>query len=430
VIILAVYVVKPGDSIHAISKTFGVTAEQISVDNGLENSTQLVIGQALVINPSQRVHLVKQGNTVSSIAKQYGVTQSQIIQANPEIGANGILKVGQKVVIPAAPVHKLGTIEVNGYVFPGSNMQVVSSSLSSLTYLSIFSYEVRPDGSLSSIDDEKWINLARANKVAPIMVITNIREGGKFNSDIGHSILTNEVAQANLIKNVENNLKAKNYYGVNIDFEYLFQYDKQNYNNFIQRITNRMHDLGYKVFTALAPKLNGTQSGLLYEAHDYAFHGKTVDRVILMTYEWGYLAGPPQAVAPLDQVRKVLDYAVTVIPRDKILMGVPNYGYDWTLPYKKGTLAKTFSNVEGVNRAFKNHVNIKYDPVSQSPYYTYYDSNKVQHIVWFEDVRSIRAKLMLVNEFGLAGISIWTAEKTFPQSYIILNSMFNIVKVI
>lgn len=429
-IILAVYVVKPGDSIHAISRTFGVTPEQIAVENGLENPTQLVIGQALVIIPGQRVHVVKQGDTISAIAKRYGVTQSQIIQANPQIGANGILKVGQTVVIPAAPTNKLGTIEVNGYVFPSSDMQVVRSSLNSLTYLSIFSYEVRPDGSLNSIDDDKWIQLARANKVAPIMVITNIREGGKFNSDIGHSILTNEVAQANLIRNVENTLKAKKYYGVNIDFEYLFQNDKQSYNDFIQRITNRMHDLGYKVFTALAPKLNGTQVGLLYEAHDYAFHGKTVDRVILMTYEWGYLAGPPQAVAPLDQVRKVLDYAVTVIPRDKILMGVPNYGYDWALPYKKGTLAKTFSNVEAVNRAFRNHADIKYDPVAKSPYYTYYDSNKVQHIVWFEDVRSIREKLMLVNEFGLVGISIWTSEKTFPQSYIILDSMFNIKKVI
>jgi spore germination protein len=427
---LAVYVAKSGDNIHAISKTFGVTPERIAVDNGLENPAQLVVGQALVINSGQRVHVVKQGDTVYFIAKRYGTTQNQIMQANPQIGANAMLTIGQTVMIPAAPTNKLGTIEVNGYVFPGSDMQVVRNALNSLTYLSIFSYEVKPDGSLNSIDDEKAIKLARSNKVAPIMVITNIREGGKFNSDIGHSILTVEASQANLIRNVENTLKAKNYYGVNIDFEYLYQNDKQSYNNFIQRITSRMHGLGYKVFTALAPKLNAAQSGLLYEAHDYAFHGKTVDRVILMTYEWGYLAGPPQAVAPLDQVRKVLNYAVTVIPRDKILMGIPNYGYDWTLPYKKGTLAKTFSNLEAVNRAFRNHVDIKYDTVAASPYYTYYDSNKVQHIVWFEDVRSIREKLLLVNEYGLAGISYWTAERPFPQNYIILNSMYNITKVI
>jgi len=427
---LAVYVVKPSDSIYAISKAFGVTPERIAADNGLDNPTQLVVGQALIINPGQRVYLVKQGDTVSSVSKQYGVSQSQIMQANPQISANGVLTAGQTIMIPAAPVNKLGTIEVNGYVFPTSDMQVVKNSINSLTYLSIFSYEVRPDGSLNSIDDDKWITLARSSKVAPIMVITNIREGSKFNSDIGHSILTDKTAQANLITNVTNTLKAKNYYGLNIDFEYLYQYDKQSYNDFIQTITNSMHNLGYKIFTALAPKLSAAQSGLLYEAHDYAFHGKTVDRVILMTYEWGYLAGPPQAVAPLDQVRKVLDYAVTVIPRDKILMGVPNYGYDWALPYKKGTLAKTFSNVEAVNRANSNHADIKYDPVAASPYYTYYDSNKVQHIVWFEDVRSIREKLLLVNEYGLAGISYWTAERPFPQNYIILNSMYNIAKVI
>jgi spore germination protein len=66
----------------------------------------------------------------------------------------------------------------------------------------------------------------------------------------------------------------------------------------------------------------------LYQGHDYPVHGALVDHVIIMTYDGGYTFGPPMAVAPLNEVVKVLNYAVTAIPREKIFMGIPNYGYD------------------------------------------------------------------------------------------------------
>lgn len=426
---MTIYVVKPGDSIYSIAKANNVTPETIISSNRFTNPNQLVVGQSIVIPTGSRAYTVKSGDTIFSIARAFGVSPSAIFSANPLIPASGRIFPGQVITIPGQE-PKLGTIEVNGYIFPGSNEQVVREGLSSLTYLSIFSYEAKADGSMNTIDDTKWIQLARANNVAPLMVVTNIRPSGGFSSTIAHSILTNETAQNTFISNVINTLKQKNYYGLNIDFEYIFPYDRQSYNNFLKKITEQLRNLGYFVSTAVAPKLSGEQQGLLYEAHDYPVHGQTVDRVILMTYEWGYLAGPPQAVAPVNLVRKVLDYAVSVIPPDKILMGVPNYGYDWVLPYVRGTLASTFSNIEAVNRAFRNNAAIRYDETAQSPYFNYYDAQGRQHIVWFEDARSIRSKLMLVNEYKLAGISYWTIERPFPQNLLVLNSMFDIKKVI
>lgn len=429
VTVLAVYVVKSGDSIYSIANAHGVTPEQLARDNGIDNPARLVVGQSLYIRPGQRAYTVRSGDSVYQLARRFGIPQRELVAANPSI-RNGNLRVAQRLIIPTPSETKLGPIEVNGYIFPGSNEQVVRSALPSLTYLSIFSYQIKPDGSLNTIDDEKWIAIARENRVAPVMVITNIREGGGFNSDITSQLFANEQAQQNLITNVENILRQKNYFAVNIDFEYVYPSDRQNYNSFIEQFTRRMHAAGYQVMTALAPKISATQAGTLYEAHDYAFHGRTVDRVILMTYEWGYLAGPPQAVAPINLVRRVLDYAVTAIPPGKVLMGVPNYGYDWTLPYVRGTLADTFSNLDAVERAYTNHADIKYDATAQSPYYNYYDGEGKQHIVWFEDARSIRAKLLLVHEYGFAGISLWTAERAFPQAYLILNAMYDVKKVI
>lgn len=70
---------------------------------------------------------------------------------------------------------------------------------------------------------------------------------------------------------------------------------------------------------------------------------------MLMTYEWGYTYGPPMAVAPLNMVRRVVEYAVSAIPVEKISLGIPNYGYEWPLPYVRGTTkAQSISNREAV----------------------------------------------------------------------------------
>ena len=426
---LVVYVVKSGDSIYSIARQYGVTPESITAMNQLTNPGQLVVGQSIVIPQGQRVYTVNPGDTLYSIARQFGVTYESLLGENPDIGPDARIYPGQVLVIPP-PGRTQTAIEVNGYTFPGSNVQVVTAALPSLTYLSIFSYQVSADGSMNTIDDTSWITLARNNNVAPVMVITNTRPTGGFDSDIAHAVLNNQQAQTNLINNIVNTMRQKNYFALNIDFEYIYPYDRQSYNAFLRTITDRMHSMGHQVFTAVAPKMSATQQGLLYEAHDYPVHGATVDRVILMTYEWGYLAGPPMAIAPINQVKRVLDYAVSVIPSNKILMGVPNYAYDWILPYVRGTTATTFSNVEAVNRAYRNRAEIKFDTTAQSPYFNYYDDQGRQHIVWFEDARSIVQKLQLVEQYKLAGVSYWTIERPFPQNLAIINSLYTVKKVI
>lgn len=424
-----IHVVKPGDSIYSISKLYGVPWQKIVSDNELENPNQLVVGQTIVIIQGNRLHVVQSGESLYLIAMEYQVPVSQIIKANPQITNPANLTVGQIITIPPKNI-KFGATEVNGYAFPNINRETLRKTLPNLTYLSIFSYHVNPDGSLVSIDDSELINAARAAKVAPLMVITNIGESGGFDSDLASAVLNNDRISDTLINNVIQILKQKNYYGLDIDFEYIYPSDREKYNNFLRKIVSRLHPLGYTVTTALAPKTSSTQTGKLYEAHDYPVHGALVDHVIIMTYEWGYTYSPPKAVAPVNEVRKVLNYAVTVIPREKIFMGIPNYGYDWTLPYKAGTAARTISNVGAVNLALREGAAIQYDPISQAPFFRYYDESKQQHEVWFEDARSILAKLTLANEFKVGGISYWTIMQYFPQNWLVLNSVYDIKKVI
>ena len=325
---------------------------------------------------------------------------------------------------------QFGTILVNGYAYPFINQGVLEQWMPDLTYISSFNYGFLPDGTLLPIDDQRVLDTARAHGVSPLMVIAPLSVEGNFSTDLAISIFQDPLSRDNLINNIYNEVEARNFYGVDFDFEYIPREYAEEYVVLVSKTAARLNPAGAIVTVALAPKTSEDQPGLLYEGHNYMALGQAANLVLVMTYEWGYKYGPPMAVAPLNKVREVLDYAVTVIPPEKILMGVPNYGYDWTLPFVQGeSEAETISNVEALSRAARVGAEIQFDELAQSPYYEYTDSEGREHIVWFEDGRSIRAKLGLVNEYDLAGIGIWTVMFPFPSGQEAINEMFSVAKV-
>ena len=109
------------------------------------------------------------------------------------------------------------------------------------------------------------------------------------------------------------------------------------------------------------------------------------------------------AVAPINMVRKVVEYAVSEIPPEKIILGIPNYGYDWPLPFERGvTKARSLGTLEAVKLAVDFGVDVRFDETAMSPYFRYWQYG-IQHEVWYEDARSIRAKFDLIKEFNLYG---------------------------
>ncbi|MBC8062390.1 MAG: glycoside hydrolase family 18 protein [Clostridiaceae bacterium] len=428
---MKIHVVRPGDSTWALSRTYGVSQNSIIEVNGLEAQSHLVIGQALVIPSTGTTHVLRAGESLWTLSKRYGVSVDSIIELN-KFTNEQVINPGQVIRIPDRSKN-YGVIESNGFIQPSTPEKetvVLKESAEYLTYLSPFSHHVNADGSLTELEDETIVNIGKANKNALMLSITNLNESN-FDTVVIDNILKSNQLQQTLINNILIAIREKGYYGVIIDFERITPINRELYNNFLRKTVDALHKENKVVATALAPKTFDIQSGSWHGAHDYRAHGEIVDFVIIMTYEWGWSGGPPMAVAPLNEVRKVINYAVSVIPRKKIMMGIPLYGYDWTLPYiPKGEFAEGIGCLEAVVRAANVNAIIKYDMQSQSPFYNYFGKDRAQHVVWFEDARSIMAKFKLVSEYGLRGVSYWSLGQPFPQNWYLLDDMFRITKLV
>ena len=183
----------------------------------------MVVGQTIVIVKNNSIHIVQSGDTLFKIAQMHNINLADLTRANPQITNPFNLQIGAVVNIPQPNKPE---IEVNGYCFVNISDEVLEKTLPSLTYLSIFSYEVLPDGNLVGIrNDAPLIEKARQQNVAPMMVVTNIEQNSTFSSELAHQILSNEIVQANFIRNIVATMQQKNYYGVNVDFEYLYPED-------------------------------------------------------------------------------------------------------------------------------------------------------------------------------------------------------------
>lgn len=373
------------------------------------------------------IYVVRAGDTLYNIAKRFSVSVNALAAAN-QLADSSRLAVGMALVIPTYSAAPHLTMEVNGYAYPNISLTILADTLPYLTFLCQFEYSMTAEGELRPIDDGLMINAAYAASTAPLMTVTNLSEASGFSSDIAHAVFTDERVQERVFNNILSTLRAKKYYGINFNIEYVYPFDREGYNNFIRRAAELFHPLGYYLTSAIAPKESDTQGGLLYEAHDYAAHGEYMDRAVIMTYEWGYTYGAPQAVSPVNRMRQVLSYAATRIPSGKILMGFSNYGYDWTLPWKQGSAAAIVSNAQAADLASSVGAEVRYDVTAAAPYYYYTDAAGKAHIVWFEDARSWQARLALVEEYNLAGISIWTIDKLYRPGLEIFNSRYSAEK--
>lgn len=416
-----IYTVKYGDSLFLIASKYQVSPDTLRDVNGLTNAT-LVPGQALIIPSS--VYIVQPGDSL------YAISQMSFIPVETIRTANGLqsdmLAIGMRLYLP--PRIKYPE-EGLSYLLPTTPGQIEATTRTFSpfnAYFGIFEYHITEEGNLSTLpNDEIAVKASRNQRVAPLATITNLTPGG-FSPELTRQVLNTPEIRNRLINNIYTLIKTKNYAGVNIDFEQVLAGERDLYTGFLRSLSDRLKPEGYITSVALHVKKRDSD----YPGYDYGGIGAVVDFVFIMAYDWHETHSGPGPVAPIDEIRETLNYALQRMPRNKIILGVPRYGYDWTMDNGNVISAKAVSVTTATETAMNYEVPIQYSVQYQQPYFSYWDAAGNRHIVWFEDARARAAKFQLVVDYRLRGVGAWQLGLNFPQSAFLVAEFFVTKRVI
>src|SRR5699024_96244 len=199
---MQIYVVKQGDYLAQIAQTYGTTPQILAEANELEDPSQLVVGETLVIPIIGRFYFVQPGDTLTSIGKKFDISPQQLAQTN-QLSSDQPLPIGLRLYIPQ---QSKPAITANAYIEPYGDtvsqglVNAAQNNTPFLSYLAPFSYRLNNDGSLHPPPLDDFGQIAGSNGASLMLVITNLR-GGQFSTELGGKLLTDQTMQNNLLDN-------------------------------------------------------------------------------------------------------------------------------------------------------------------------------------------------------------------------------------
>ncbi|WIX79343.1 glycosyl hydrolase family 18 protein [Amycolatopsis carbonis] len=241
----------------------------------------------------------------------------------------------------------------------------------------------------------------RATGMAITPTIANVTEG-RWHPQIVQTILHDPAATARHISDIVGLVVQGDFSGVDIDYEELRSTDRAAFTAFITRLADALHSNGKRLSVDVFAKTTDEGYDERNRAQDYAALGRAVDQVRLMAYDYHWQTSAPGPIAPEGWVRDVLTYATSQIPRSKIVLGVPMYGYDWV-----GHNAVPVTWVQAYGRSREFGVPVEWDGFSESPHFSYTDAAGARHEVWFENAYSASIKFTQARLFGIGGVYLW-----------------------
>lgn len=187
---------------------------------------------------------------------------------------------------------------------------------------------------------------------------------------------------------------AEDFDGVQLDFEYIPPEDSDNYLSFLKYLKSK---IGKKQLTVC---VHARTKKLERDAEDYAAIGKVADRIMIMAYDEHWSTSAPGSIASMDWCRRVADYALTVWPPEKYIMGAPFYGRTW--PDKNWRQAWYF---EGINRILHEQNVAHIERENEVPHFTF--TTEVTITGWYEDAKSLTARARMYKDYGFSSVAFW-----------------------
>lgn len=273
----------------------------------------------------------------------------------------------------------------------------------SITWISPTSSYITRGGVFVGKVSNSVVEFAKTNNVLLIPLVAN--EG--FSKDVAHEFLTNPKVRDEVLSNLTNFVVKNNYDGINIDFEGVDPSDREALTDFMGLLSIRLHEHSKIVSIDVPAKTYDSKEGWS-GAYDYKALGNYCDYVVLMVYDYHWSGSSPGPISPLDWLRDVLNYATSVIPKEKIIVGIPFYGYDWSGGRGSGI---TFS--EAINLAIRTNSKVYFDGDSGEYYF-----KSQGHEVWFQGAKSTELRLnIIVHNYNITNIAAWRLGAEDPKTW-------------
>lgn len=418
---MTVHVVQKGESLRQIANQYQVPVFTIVEVNGLPSSNAIIPGLALYIPDGATVqirpYMVKAGDTFWQLANRFNTTPEAILQANPKIDSSQ-LYIGQRLLIPTSLKPQIETL---GFIIPyspQSALPILRTLSDSLTYVAVVSYSFTTQGyAYVLLDDTEVVQESNKLGVTPLLMIRNFTSEG-FDAELAGNVFANPVYRKNLIDSLLRFVNEKEYGGVSLDIEFIPPERRGEFNTFLNELKAA---LGSSILHVnVHAKAEDLPTNRIVGAYDYQSIGAIADVVAVMTIDYGYPGGPPNPVAPLWWMYQIVRYATSLIDSRKVQIAFPLYGYEWRVS-DNTTTALSVNGAQ--NQAISANAVIEFNQVAASPWYQHWKGMK-ENIVWFEDIRSYQEKYNLVDQYQLLGVTYWQLSLPAPQNWTYLNNHF------
>lgn len=257
-----------------------------------------------------------------------------------------------------------------------------------------------------------YVNWAHGNgyQVWPMFTNSNMSETSKMLSDYK--------SRENVINQIIKYIKQYNLDGINIDFEGMYETDKDNFSRFLIEIRPRLNEIGAVLSVDVTAPDGAPEWSLCYDRYTI---GKVADYVMFMAYDQygvsaikaGTTAGHNWVEA---NVKKFLGQEE--VKAEKIILGIPFYTRVWK--ENNGNVTSSVVNIGNVNNVIPSNATKTWDEDLQQ-YYVEYKKGGATYKIWVEDEKSIEAKLDLVSKYNLGGAAYWEYDRA-------TNSIWNLIE--
>lgn len=257
-----------------------------------------------------------------------------------------------------------------------------------------------------------YVNWAHENgyQVWPMFTNSNMSETSKMLSDYK--------SRENVINQIIKYIKQYNLDGINIDFEGMYEADKDNFSRLLIEIRPRLNEIGAVLSVDVTAPDGAPEWSLCYDRYTI---GKVADYVMFMAYDQyglsaikaGTTAGHNWVEA---NVKKFLGQEE--VKAEKIILGIPFYTRVWK--ENNGNVTSNVVNIGNVNNVIPSNATKTWDEDLQQ-YYVEYKKGGATYKIWVEDEKSIEAKLDLVSKYNLGGAAYWEYDRA-------TNSIWNLIE--